>query len=158
MAFTSVATSLTHIISVTPYIADFISAYNSIQDFISFPTSMSIFFPNTPISKGIVYLSFLAFLSLSPPPLSLFFLAFGFFGFALTSFCSLASTGFSSGLASTGFFGFDWSGVLQNSFALYWRTFNENVSTGTMQMQNVIPNICLNKFSRKQLDMVVQWF
>ena len=78
MAFTSVATSLTHIISVTPYIADFISAYNSIQDFISFPTSMSIFFPNTPISKGIVYL---AFLSLPPPSLSLFFLAFGFFGF-----------------------------------------------------------------------------
>ena len=40
------------------------------------------------------------------------------------------------------------------------RTFNENVSTGTMrmQMQNVIPKIRLNKFSRKlkQLDMVVQ--
>ena len=32
---------------------------------------MSIFFPNTPISKGIVYLSFLAFLS--DPPLSLCF-------------------------------------------------------------------------------------
>jgi len=42
VAFTSVATSLTHIISVTPYIADFISAYTSIGDFISFPTSMSI--------------------------------------------------------------------------------------------------------------------
>ena len=38
------------------------------------------------------------------------------------------------------------------------RTFNENVSTGTMQMQNVIPKIRLDKFSRelKQLDMVVQ--
>ena len=81
MAFTSVATSLTHIISVTPYIADFISAYNSIQDFISFPTSMSMFFPNTPISKGIVYISFLAFLYLPLSSLSLFFLAFGFFGF-----------------------------------------------------------------------------
>ena len=73
---------------------------------------------------------------------------------ASTSFCSLASTDFSSGLTSTGFFGFVLSGVLQKSFALYY--FNENVSTGTMQMQNVIPNICLNKFSRKQLDMVVQ--
>jgi len=32
MAFTSVATSLTHIISFTPYIADFISAFTSIED------------------------------------------------------------------------------------------------------------------------------
>ena len=94
MAFTSVATSLTHIISVTPCIADFISAYTSIRDFISFPTPMSItdyiseatsIFPNTPIKRYKVYVSFLAFLS--PPPLSLslslslFFLAFGFFGF-----------------------------------------------------------------------------
>ena len=96
MAFTSVATSLTHIISVTPYIADFVSAYNSIQDFISFPTSMSIFFPNTPISKGIVYLSFLAFLS---PPLSFCF-SWLLVSLASTSFCGLASTDFSSGLAS----------------------------------------------------------
>ena len=42
VAFILVATSLTHIISVTPYIADFISAYTSIEDFISFPTSMPI--------------------------------------------------------------------------------------------------------------------
>ena len=88
MAFTSVATSLTHIISVTPYIADFISAYNSIQDFISFPTSMSIFFPNTPISKGIVYLSFLAFLSLPPPSLFVF-LGFWFLWLQRVSAASL---------------------------------------------------------------------
>jgi hypothetical protein len=53
------------------------------------------------------------------PPLSLFFLALAFFGFASTSCCGLASTGFSSGLASTGFFGFVLSGVLQKSFASY---------------------------------------
>jgi len=38
---------------------------------------------------------------------------------ASTSFCGLASTDFSSGLASTGFFGFVLSGVLQKSFASY---------------------------------------
>jgi len=114
VAFTSVATSLTHIISVTPYIADFISAYNSIQDFISFPTSMSIFFPNTPISKGIVYLSFLTFFP--PRPLSLCS-SWLLVSLASTSFCGLASTDFSSGLASTGFFGFVLSGVLQKKKA-----------------------------------------
>ena len=80
-------------------------------------------FPNTPISKGIKFISLFLPFSLSPPllslSLSLFFLALGFFGFASTSFCGLASTGFSSGLASTGFFGFVLSGVLQNSFASY---------------------------------------
>ena len=81
------------------------------------------FSQHTHIKRYKAYLSFLAFLSLPPSPhslsLSLFFLALGFFGFASTSFCGLASTGFSSGLASTGFFGFVLSGVLQNSFALY---------------------------------------
>ena len=39
--------------------------------------------------------------------------------------------------------------------------FHKNVSTGTIQMQNVISKNCLDKFSRelrKQLDVVVQWF
>ena len=85
VAFTSVATSLTHIISVTPYIADFISAYNSIQDFISFPTS--IFFPNTPIPKGLVYLS----LNFSPFCLSLSLFVFLGFWFLWLQRVSAAS-------------------------------------------------------------------
>ena len=59
------------------------------------------------------------------------------------------------------FIGFVLSGVLQNSFASIHEEPSMRVSTGTMQMQNVIPNICLNNFFRKlrkQLDMVVQWF
>ena len=78
-------------------------------------------FPNTPMPKGIKYISLFSpfSLSLSPPfSLSLCF-SWLLVSLASTSFCGLASTDFSSGLASTGFFGFVLSGVLQKSFASY---------------------------------------
>ena len=109
------------------YIAVFISAYTSIGHFISFPTSMSTiitfqkilqFSQHTHIKR--YSLSLFSPLSLSLPPL-LLSLCFSWLlvSLASTSFCGLASTGFSSSLASKGFFGFVLSGILQKSFASY---------------------------------------
>ena len=82
MAFTSVATSLTHIISVTPYIADFISADTPLGISSHFPLPCPSFSQHTHIKRYSLSLFSRLSLSLSlSPPLSLFFLVFGFFGF-----------------------------------------------------------------------------